>query len=242
MMKKLFFLQSLMLSIFILVVNRGCEKETPVTVTLVSPPPPLPPPLSPHPPNNDPRIFAQANVDIAVELPINFAILSGHDYGTYNIPVSDLSYKWRKISGPSSFLLESPDSLRTKVSNLEKGVYRFELEVSAVRLGLSAKDVMILYVEDPSSTSKQIFFRKIEWVCPMGCTLMVEDLWGYITPTTPFSVYIKREFSSTWELVKPISQYPGHNYFYEVHPEGSMVIIENPEPTVEDQPDVKIVF
>lgn len=242
-MKKLFFLQWFLLLIFTLAVNTGCEKETPVTVTPVPVPPVAVPPAPPVlQPQNTPRIFAQANVDIAVELPINFAILSGHDYGTYNIPVNDLSYQWRKISGPASFIFENPDSLKTKVSNLEKGVYQFELVVSAVRLGMEARDTMILYVEDASSTSRQIFFRKLEWICPMGCTLqVVEDLWAYMAPNTPFSVYIKREFSSTWESVKPIAQYPANNYFYQVS-DGSMAVVENPEPTVEDRPDVKIVF
>ncbi len=235
--------QWLLLLIFILPVNIGCEKETPVTVTPVPlpPPPPPPPPVVPQP-QNTPRIYAQANVDIAVELPINFAILSGHNYGTYHIPATDLSYKWRKISGPASFVIESPDSLKTKVTNLEKGVYQFELEVSAVRLGMSAKDVMTLYVEDASSASRQIYFRKVNWVCPMSCTMEIENVLGYMPANTPFSVYIKREFSSTWELVMHVSHYPGHNYFYDVMPGGSFTIFENPDVTVYDTPDIKIVF
>lgn len=243
-MRKRSFLQWFLLLTVSIAVSTACEEETPITVTPLPTPvtPPPPPPVSPAP-QNTPRIWAHANVDIGVELPINFAILSGHDYGTYNIPATDLSYKWRKISGPASFLIENPDSLKTKVSNLEKGVYQFELEVSAVRLGMAAKDVMNLYVEAASSSNKQIFFRKIGWVCPLGCTLsVVEDLWAYMAPNTPFNVYIKREFSSTWELVKPISQYPGPNYFYEVYPGGSMVVVEEPDPAVDDHPDVKIVF
>jgi hypothetical protein len=242
-MKKVFFLRWFPLLLLIGLVIIACEKETPVTVTPVPPPlPPQPPPPAVPQSQNSPRIHVRANVDITVELPINFAVLSGNSDGTYNIPANDISYQWRNISGPASFSIQKPDSLKTVVSNLAKGIYLFELTVSAARIGMSAKDTMVLDVEDASSSNKQVFFRKVWWICPMGCTLPVADISDYIPTNTPFSVYIKREFSSTWDLVKPSSQYPGNNYFYERWPDGTLVVFEDPETTVYDQPDVKIVF
>ena len=56
-----------------------------------------------------------------------------------------LKYEWRKISGPSQFRIESPTSAVTEITNLEAGVYQFELTVTNSH-GISARDTMVLTV------------------------------------------------------------------------------------------------
>lgn len=56
-----------------------------------------------------------------------------------------LKYEWRKISGPSQFRIESPGSVITQITNLEAGIYQFELKVTN-SYGLSARDTMVLTV------------------------------------------------------------------------------------------------
>jgi hypothetical protein len=59
-----------------------------------------------------------------------------------------LKYEWRKIYGPSQFLIHSPNSPVTKISNLLAGVYWFELKVTS-RNRLFTRDTMIVTVNPP---------------------------------------------------------------------------------------------
>src|SRR4030095_7640786 len=73
--------------------------------------------------------ISNAGDDQYVFSPADFCILNGvaPDLAD-NIP----GILWTKISGSSSFLIEHPDSLSTKVSNLQLGVYQFELTVTDI--------------------------------------------------------------------------------------------------------------
>jgi hypothetical protein len=57
-----------------------------------------------------------------------------------------LKYEWRKISGPLQFKIESPGSAVTQITNLEEGIYQFELKVTN-SYGLFARDTMVLTVK-----------------------------------------------------------------------------------------------
>lgn len=41
-----------------------------------------------------------------------------------------VSYSWRKISGPFSFTIANSNTVKTQVTNLEKGIYEFEFKVT----------------------------------------------------------------------------------------------------------------
>ncbi|HYM93798.1 MAG TPA: hypothetical protein VET23_06645 [Chitinophagaceae bacterium] len=71
--------------------------------------------------------------------------LFGHTQLLTNPLLPVLKYEWRKISGPSQFRIESPASAVTEITNLEAGVYQFELKVTNSH-GLSARDTMVLTV------------------------------------------------------------------------------------------------
>lgn len=67
-----------------------------------------------------------------------------------NLQPQPLKYEWRKISGPSQYNIVSPASAVTNITNLEEGIYQFELKVTN-RYGLSARDTMVLTVKPPDN-------------------------------------------------------------------------------------------
>ncbi len=138
------------ISIAILMIgNSGCKKDpgnTQASVSQPPPPPPPPPPPSQPPPNTPPKCFA--GQDQLVFFPSNFCSLSGSAYDMENNIGKVL---WRKLSGPSSFLIEHPDSISTKISNLEIGVYEFTLTVTD-SLGLFGNDTVKVTVTSAKST------------------------------------------------------------------------------------------
>ena len=64
----------------------------------------------------------------------------------YNLQSPTLKYQWRKISGPSHYIIVTPNAPTTAVTDLEAGVYQFELMVTNSR-GLSSRDTMRLTVK-----------------------------------------------------------------------------------------------
>src|SRR4030095_14251530 len=169
-MKYNFFILCLLTS-KLLTVGVGCKKEPlpRIISSTINPPPPPPPPAYQ-------AIYADANMNIAIELPMNFGILNGDVYGPGR---NGASYKWEKVSGPASYFLENPDSLKTKVSNLEKGVYQFQLTVTT-NAGQTSTDIMTLKVQDASSLNKQVLFWDLNWSCPFGCSILLGDIFSYI--------------------------------------------------------------
>ena len=175
-------------------------------------------------------------MDITIELPMNSTILNG---GISGPGLSGATVKWEKISGPASYLLENPDTSMTKVTNLEKGAYAFKLSATS-NTGQLSTDTMTLIVQDATSTNKQIFFWSLGWACSFGCGLMLEGLL-YLPPNSPFTLYIRSEFSSNWELVVPVSNASTTRFTYSVW--GNYINVYdmyNIDPA--DHPDIKIVY
>ena len=76
-------------------------------------------------PNQVPE--ANAGQDIQITLPTNSTRLSGS--GT-DPDGRIASYRWRSVSGPKEFTINSPTRTSTTISNLIKGSYQFELTVT----------------------------------------------------------------------------------------------------------------
>ena len=90
---------------------------------------------------------ADAGSEINVQLPLDSTRLNGS--GSYHPGGSAISYRWRKISGPSNYTLTDSTSSRPLVRNLVAGMYKFELMVSDTD-GLTAKDTVTVNVNSPS--------------------------------------------------------------------------------------------
>ena len=95
-----------------------------------------------HPP------VANIGADEIIILPVDSVLLDGEI--SYDPDGYIVSYQWAKISGPSSFTIVDPTSIKTKADNLVKGVYEFELTVTD-NSGLSAKDTTQITVEIQSA-------------------------------------------------------------------------------------------
>ena len=95
-----------------------------------------------HPP------VANIGADEIIILPTDSILLDGEI--SYDPDGYIVSYKWEKISGPSSFKILNPTLVKTTAGNLVKGVYEFELTVTD-NTGLSAKDTTQITVEIQSA-------------------------------------------------------------------------------------------
>jgi hypothetical protein len=229
-MKYNFFILSLLTS-NLLIISVGCERETlsrSISSSIYPPPPPPPP---------NQAIYANANMSITIELPMNFGILNGEAYGPGR---NGASYKWEKVSGPASYFLENPDSLKTKVRNLEKGVYQFQLTVTT-NAGQTSTDIMTLKVQDASSSNKQIFFWDLNWSCPFGCSILLGDISSYVPANSTYAINIRRESSSIWELVVPDSTSSTARYIYSIW-NGQLTVFDNSYIDATDHPEIKIAF
>jgi Predicted peptidase len=93
--------------------NNGATGKATVTVT-----------VNPAP-NKAPT--ANAGTDITITLPKNSTTLNGS--GT-DSDGTITGYLWKKVSGPASFRIGSPNQASTTVSELVEGTYQFELTVT----------------------------------------------------------------------------------------------------------------
>src|SRR5258705_9591112 len=87
--------------------------------------------------NHPPVANARANQTII--LPTNIVNLDGS--GSADPDNNITNYTWSKIFGPSSFYILNLNAAQTQVTNLVKGVYKFELKVTDAG-GLFSKDTV----------------------------------------------------------------------------------------------------
>jgi hypothetical protein len=176
-------------------------------------------------------------MSITIELPLNFAMLNGEVSGPGR---NGARFSWQKINGPASYLIEKPDSLFTKVSNLEVGVYQFMLTAETTS-GEYKSDTMTLIVQNASSPNKQIHFWNLNWLCPFGCSIWLGFVSSYFSVNTPITVYIKREGTQSWDIVVPDSVFSSERYFYSIT-NGQLCVFEDSYVDATDHPEIKIVF
>jgi hypothetical protein len=99
---------------------------------------------------NKPPI-AIAGKDTVIYLPVNSVVLNGS--GSSDPDGTITGFQWRKISGPATFNLKSPNAAQSTVDSLEKGVYQFELKVTD-NSGLSDLDTVMITVNDTTQPNR----------------------------------------------------------------------------------------
>ena len=107
--------------------NLGATGTSTVTIT-VNPAPHIPP-------------VANAGPDQTIILPATSTVLNGSastDPDGYIV-----SYAWRQLSGPSTSVLDRPDSVTTDAGDLVAGTYSFELAVTDDSLATSRDTVLV---------------------------------------------------------------------------------------------------
>ena len=214
-------------------INISCTRTPPPPPPIIRVPPPPPPP----PTISNRSSWVNANMNITIELPMNFAILTGSVTGS---GTNGSRVRWKQISGPAGCIIENPDSVITRVSSLLIGSYQFELTASTIS-GETMSDTMALKVQEPTSSSNQIFFSDLDWVCPWGCGISLGYSLSFIPAGNPITVYIRRENMSNWKLVVPLSVFTTQEYFYDIW-SGQLSVYQNLNIEPTDHPEIKIVF
>jgi len=195
-MKKINLIKHLLIMTVVLV-NTNCRKEQPVSTNTSTTPTQTPTP--PAPSSSQPAILlnAGAGTDHLVFLPTNYCRLDG--WFSSN-GINTFSFAWKKISGPASFLLEGPNLLSTKVSNLTSGVYSFELTVSDSITFI--KDTCTVIVGAMPDNPTEIIFENKNWSSEnllWGYGIVINNVYQFLPPNRVFRTYIKRDGSTIWE-------------------------------------------
>jgi hypothetical protein len=180
---------------------------------------------------NKPPI-ADAGPDQTIDLPTDSILLDG---SASNDPDGRIiALQWKKISGPASFNIVNPNSVRARATNLAEGVFQFELTVADF-LGLFDKDTTTVTVLN--SFTNEIIFSNQYWQCWWGCWIEIPNLFSYLPSGAFFRVFIKRDNTNTWEEAFYGSQF---GYGYWVENNGLLVVYG--ESLGNDSPDIKIAY
>lgn len=99
-------------------------------------------PLPPPPAVNLPPV-ANAGNDISIMLPLNQTTLVGA--ASTDADGTITSYKWTKVSGPSSYNIVNSTGVNTLVTDLVQGRYEFKLQVTDNK-GATANDIVVVLV------------------------------------------------------------------------------------------------
>jgi len=207
----------------VVLVNLNCKKERPAAPTAT---PSLP---------NTILLNASAGADRLVFLPTNYCQVGGSI--SFN-GTNSFSFGWKKISGPPSFLIEEPNSLGTKVSNLIAGVYSFELTVSA--RNTTIKDTCTVTVGVIPYNPTEFVFENKDWHNEgllWGSQIIISNIFQFLPSDRVFRAYIKRDNSTIWkELVDGDNNSPYEAFIMN----GNWSVWSNYEEL--DTPDIKFVY
>jgi len=205
----------------------GCREEelpyTPLDLGTPNAPIPIPP-------------DAYAGEDVVLELPGSETVL----YGEANEWDPDLSFSWRKISGPDSFMIVSKDALQTSVLELGKGAYEFELSVSD-RKNLTIKDTAMVTVGALSSNPSELVFNyKTFDEFWDSYTFLIENFYTYIPRGSFFKAFVKRDTTAAWEeAIQPLALPNNYPYSFSLSYGHLFVFSSSP---MNEKSQVKIVY
>ena len=205
----------------------GCEKDSTAAQGTLLPPAPVK--------NTAPRPYA--GTDIWVVVPADHCTLSGSAIDAEN---NVDRYFWKQVAGPLSSIIESPNSIQTRVSNLKKGTYEFELEVTD-KGGLANKDTVTVFVREPSPPGHgEALFKELKWECPMGCSLLIHCFSCFVPVIQPIKVYVGKVSANQWVEAVPEDRWTATDkYIYGIH-NNNLWIYTNDESN--ETSDVKITY
>lgn len=238
-----------------LLITSACTEDTLSTSIPIDPASPTTtPPANTIPTTQNIKLYVSAGEDTQAILSSDsrFLILSGYYYSRgiqgEIINLENVKIQWIKKSGPTSFTIEHSNSINTKVSNLEKGIYEFELTVTDDN-GLIGKDTVRFTISSISENSKEIIFENKIWLPIWYFNIEINDF-NLLIYQNKFKVYIKRENNQQWEEVKHYlaNTTSKYDYFIETRLDGAgmynygSLYISYYGTDANDKPSVKIVY
>lgn len=142
----------------------------------------------------------KAGNDVVLLLPQNSFVLDGSQ--SFDPDGVLLSYLWAKISGPSSFKLASPNSVKTILTNLEEGEYLFQLTVTDED-GTFASDTVLIAVQ---REGERLQFNHLPPVSS-PCIITIPNINDQLPLIFSFEVYIRPWYtdrnSGSWIQIGP---------------------------------------
>src|SRR5260221_10800781 len=216
-MKKINLIQYLFF-IMVILVNTDCKKETPLSGTIITSPPPTRTNTAP---------VANAGKDTTIELP-GHIILSGSAFDAEkNISIDGM--RWREIEGQGSYI-EAGNRLKTNVFNFSDGIYQFELSVIDSG-GLYGKDTVTVTVND---NRRRIYMKDLKMTFDLN-----DPEGGKILVAIPSEVrnslkyvYIKSHAVNDWETAdagkNPNYDYSWGGYWYVLLPNDMIAVYGSP--------------
>jgi hypothetical protein len=148
--------------------------------------------------------------DTTIQLPYNLALLSAA-----GDEIETLDLNWKKISGPNSFNIESPNSIRTIISGLVEGVYQFEINATNSMQTTVKDTVTVTVLADNNIYTSEKLFENIVWAEGVSSySFTINNISSIIPPKNPFKVYLKTDVNADWQLAVPDGQVPNELYYY----------------------------
>jgi hypothetical protein len=159
----------------------------------------------------------------------------------YNFSSNIKTYRWRKVDGPTSYKITDSTSSATTVTDLETGVYKFEISVEEIN-GQRDVDTLYVYVIKPGIS--EVVFPKMQWICPMGCsTLSIQKIFSFVPANKPLKVFLKYEDSTVWKELIHISLWSGGDeYIWLIDEDNSFSLYANYPEKETEKFDVKIQY
>ncbi len=183
-----------------------------------------------------------------LRLPENSITLQANAW-TYSgtSPAHISSIMWSKIAGPASYQLDSPQAYRTRISNLEEGVYRFRCSVTNTT-GTVRSDVATVAVTDPFSPPREIVILNQAWNIDQsgfGYNYLSLNIYDHLPVGKPVKrVFIRPDCFTEWKELSLYDNTSAYEWIYNIYEEGTKLGIEQlpAYPCGMDTPDVKIIY
>jgi hypothetical protein len=163
-------------------------------------------PGHPAPPPPPPPVLRAGAISAVVVLPADSAPLTGWLH--VPAPADIESFAWAWVGGPASFSLANSGSLVARLTDLEPGVYEFELTARTMSGQVSRDTATILAYDPRVAPTEEIVRTGLQWQCPMGCWLDLGRARQYTGNGGGLRIHVQQD-ESRWVEAIPEHEWTG---------------------------------
>jgi hypothetical protein len=183
-----------------------------------------------------------------ISLPENSISLQADAWSPMGHPPANISsIRWSKIYGPASYRVDSPQAYRTRISNLEEGVYRFQFSATNTN-GFASSSIATVAVVNPSSPDRELIIPNQGWNLDQsgfGYNYISVNIYDFIPAGKPIKkVYIRPDCLTVWKELSLYDNISAYEWIYNIYEDGNKLGTEQLPgyPCGMDTPDIKIVY
>ncbi len=177
-----------------------------------------------------------------LDLPQNSVTVTafpGNNSGTS--PVNVASIQWRKIAGPASYHIASPNAASTRITSLEEGIYQFSCSFTSTT-GFVSTSIATIAIANPSAPTHEIILPDQQWIIAGSFTHIGIDIYNHLPLGSIIKkVFIKPDCFSQWYELTLNGWVGWDEWVYEISGDGTKLRIYH-DYCGGDTPDVKIVY